>query len=186
MVENMDTHNLRQTTRRVIDMAYNTTGDRYNRQWRQIDEWYRERPDDYLARTNHIIQHGLPSEIQWQEWGDRDPNNPLYVIRVKPAEGFTHLHREELQEEMQRRAPYHVSIGFRNDYNNPNDPWFDWYQQRLTWLRDEYREWRAHTFKIQDFGNATANLRHDDTVYVDLFPIYANGAYGAAQMHISM
>ena len=149
-------------------------------------DWFRIRPADYEERTEYIQRHGLPSLIRWEEWNERDPDNPLYVIRVKEDEGFTHLYKEELREEMERRTPYHISIGFKRDYDNKESPWYRCHQEGLQRLREQYAEWQPHVFWIKDFGNATANLHWNDPVYIAIRPLVCNGSYAHKQIHISM
>ena len=94
-------------------------------------EWNRTRPYRNDDIKDEIEQHGLPVRLQWWEDETHSPGNPLYGISVtprKPAEGekdfpimFTH---EGYDKRMGKHpgtktTPYHISIGFRNDYQTP-------------------------------------------------------------------
>lgn len=162
-------------------------GEQFRRQRvrENLDEWYANTPWDNEERQAYIVAHGLPARVYWKE-SAHDPNNPLYTIRVDPRAGWTDLMSQARATERYAVGsdvePYHVSIGFKRDYEGDVEA-----QQEIKRLRDKYTQPRDHVFQITHFGSGnTANLDWGDEIAQDVWALHQKGRYRAADLHISM
>jgi len=161
---------------------------------RDMMQWRRERPtnEEYYQRTEHIRRVGLPCRIKHvlADEDEEEKRGRLHMILIEPRDGWTHLMNDWTLEHHDFEAePYHVSICFDNDLWY-DDGWRDYKWAQMQYIMDTYNEWQNHTFQIDSFGNATANLAPADRIYRDVFPLFKLGRYGQRdgnpRPHISM